>query len=154
MKYTSAKTPRYITPTPSAIELIVKFDTLPEEVTFVAKPSDPEQYGRDLYYKALAGEFGPIVEFTPPPVSYDILCSELHSRTTVLINKQAQDLRFISIDEAMTYVDEPAVPRYQQQAIALRRWRSLVWAIVEDVIDAGQLFEVEDVINSLPQFTM
>lgn len=154
MNFSSAKNPRYITPTPSAIELTVKFDTLPEEVTFVAKPSDTEQHGRDLYYKALAGEFGPIAEFVPTPISYDALCSELRFRTTALINKQAQDLRFASIDEAMTYVDEPAVPRYQQQAIALRKWRSLVWAIVEDVIDAGQLFVIEDVINSLPQFVL
>lgn len=154
MNYTSVKNPRFITQSTSAIELTVIFDALPEEVTFIAKPSDPEPHGRELYYKAIAGEFGPIAEFVPPLVSYDVLTADLRNKMTTLLNTQARALRFSSIDEAMTYVDEPSVPLYQQQALALRKWRSIVRSVVEDVIDANQLFVPDEVIKSLPPFQL
>jgi len=34
---------------------------------FSAHPNDPEEHGRDLYARAIAGEFGPIAAYVPPP---------------------------------------------------------------------------------------
>lgn len=46
-----------------------------------------------------------------------------------------------SIASAVTYADEPAVPRFQAEGQAFRRWRSLVWAACYQVlaeVEAGQ----------------
>lgn len=44
----------------ATIDLLVKFSHLPEKVWFTATPYDPEDYGRELYQRALNGEFGEI----------------------------------------------------------------------------------------------
>ena len=36
-------------------------------IPFTANPNDPEEYGRQLYAEAAAGQFGPIAEYVPPP---------------------------------------------------------------------------------------
>jgi len=36
-------------------------------IPFTASPNDVEQLGRDLYAEAIAGEFGPIAAYVPPP---------------------------------------------------------------------------------------
>ncbi len=36
-------------------------------IPFTASPDDIEQTGRDLYAQAVAGDFGPIAPYVPPP---------------------------------------------------------------------------------------
>lgn len=40
----------------------------------------------------------------------------------------AQAARYDSIATAVSYAEEPAVPKFQNDGIAFRAWRSLVWA--------------------------
>lgn len=35
-------------------------------IPFTASPDDPEEHGRELYARAIAGDFGPIAEYVPP----------------------------------------------------------------------------------------
>lgn len=35
-------------------------------IPFTASPDDVEPHGRDLYARAMAGEFGPVAEYVPP----------------------------------------------------------------------------------------
>jgi len=49
------------------IDCMVKFDTLDFEVPFTADPNDVEQHGRDIHAALLAGYYGPIAGYTPPP---------------------------------------------------------------------------------------
>lgn len=51
-----------------SIDLIVSFPWLDEEVPFCASPNDSELHGRELYFAAINGEFGPIAEYVAPPV--------------------------------------------------------------------------------------
>ena len=56
---------------------------------------------------------------------------------------------------AVTYADEPAVPRFQAQGRAFRAWRSLVWDFcysLEDRVAAGQVDEptMEQLLQMLP----
>ena len=37
---------------------------------------------------------------------------------------------------AISYADEPAVPRFQQEGQALRAWRSLTWAAAAGILNA------------------
>lgn len=50
-----------------SITLLVKFPWLSEEVPFTASPSDTEPHGRELYQRAVAGEFGEIAPYIPEP---------------------------------------------------------------------------------------
>lgn len=43
------------------------------------------------------------------------------------LDAQARLLGYDSIFTAVTYADEPAVPKFQAEGEALRAWRSLVW---------------------------
>lgn len=64
----SAKNPRCRESEPGVITLDVRFSHLPSEVPFTARKDDPEAHGRELYSRAVFGEFGPIEAVpTPPP---------------------------------------------------------------------------------------
>lgn len=74
------------------------------------------------------------------------------------LDAKAKELQFDSIHTAVTYADEPSVPRFQADGIALRAWRSLVWAAVYQALDdvmAGQRPQptVDELIEELPAFT-
>jgi hypothetical protein len=63
----SAKRPRHLAGDTETITLDVLFGHLPEPVPFSASKDDPEEHGRELYSRAVFGEFGPIEVITPPP---------------------------------------------------------------------------------------
>ncbi|QEI07822.1 hypothetical protein FXN63_19760 [Pigmentiphaga aceris] len=44
------------------------------------------------------------------------------------LDAAAQVRRYDDIKTAITYADEPAVPLFQAEGQAFRKWRSLVWA--------------------------
>lgn len=44
------------------------------------------------------------------------------------LDTAAQAARYDSIATAVSYAEEPAVPKFQNDGIAFREWRSLVWA--------------------------
>lgn len=62
-----AKDPAYINEEGTFINLIVKFEEFAEEMPFGATPEDPMEYGRDIFARAKAGEFGEIAPYVPPP---------------------------------------------------------------------------------------
>ncbi|MGE9755716.1 tail fiber assembly protein [Bacillus inaquosorum] len=49
------------------LNMEVLFAHLPEFVPFTARRNDCEEHGRELYSRAMFGEFGPIEVITPPP---------------------------------------------------------------------------------------
>ncbi|MGN5077295.1 tail fiber assembly protein [Aeromonas veronii] len=63
----SAEHPRHYAVDPDSITLDVRFAHLPEPVQFTARKDDPEEHGRELYSRAVFGEFGEIKVLTPPP---------------------------------------------------------------------------------------
>ena len=63
---------------------------------------------------------------TMPTLSLDALLS-------MLFDAKAIDAGFINMADAMTYVDESEVPRYQALALALRSWRSSVRLAAEAI---------------------
>ena len=73
------------------------------------------------------------------------------------LDNQAQLLRFDNIMTAVSYADEPSVPSFQQEGLALRAWRSLVWAYVYQALDdvlTGERAQpsIEQLISELPTF--
>lgn len=60
--YTSVRDPRWVAR--DTIDCWVKFDHIDKEVPFTASPKDVEEHGRDIFLRAVSGEFG-TVEVVP-----------------------------------------------------------------------------------------
>lgn len=63
----SARNPVWVNAGHTCIDLYVLFSHIPNELHFTANPEDTEAHGRDIYHRALAGEFGEVAEYVPPP---------------------------------------------------------------------------------------
>jgi len=65
-----AKDPVWANEQHNAINLIVKFVEIPEELPFTATPYDPEPWGVELFNNAVNGDYGTIAPYVPriPPV--------------------------------------------------------------------------------------
>lgn len=72
----------------------------------------------------------------PDPETPEQTKARLSRVLQALLDTTAQSQDFDNIFTAVTYADEPAVPRFQIQGAALRAWRSLVWAAGYAVMDA------------------
>lgn len=78
---------------------------------------------------------------------------QLHLDTT------AQSFGYDDIKTAVTYADEPSVPKFQAEGQALRAWRSLVWAKCYELLDEvnsglREPLAAEQVIDLLPILEM
>lgn len=60
------KNPVYTDNTGQVINLFVKFVEFNDPVQFAATSYDSEDYGRQLYANAVAGQYGPIAPYVPP----------------------------------------------------------------------------------------
>jgi hypothetical protein len=58
----SARTPVWANTEHTAIDLIVKFGHLPNEVPFTASANDSEAHGREIFAAAAEGQFGAVAE--------------------------------------------------------------------------------------------
>jgi hypothetical protein len=61
-----AKDPVWANDTNTAINLIVKFVEIADELPFTATPNDPMSYGVELFNNAVAGDYGVIAPYIPP----------------------------------------------------------------------------------------
>lgn len=69
MQIQYAHTPKYLTADGLLVDLTVKFAEFNAEMPFAASPADIESHGRELFSRALAGEFGPIAAFPLPTLA-------------------------------------------------------------------------------------
>lgn len=72
------------------------------------------------------------------------------------MDAQAQALGYDDIRTAVTYAEEPAVPKFQEEGKAFRAWRSMVWDYAYaqlDLVKAGEREAptVEQMIDELPE---
>lgn len=51
------------------------------------------------------------------------------------LDRTARTYGYDTIANAVTYAEEPAVPRFQAEGRALRAWRSLVWEACYQLLD-------------------
>ncbi len=62
-----AHSPIYDTAEGNSIFLYVKFEEFAEELPFLATSYDVMDYGRQIYANAVAGMYGPVAPYVPPP---------------------------------------------------------------------------------------
>lgn len=67
MNVITASNPVWSNAENTAIDLLVQFDTFSTLIPFTANPADITPYGREIFARAVAGEFGPIAPYIPPP---------------------------------------------------------------------------------------
>lgn len=93
----------------------------------------------------------------PPSVAYII--ASIASAVQSHLDATAQSLGYDDIKTAVTYADEPAVPKFQAEGQSLRAWRSLVWAKCYQLLDEvtsgeRQPMDAAGVIALLPSLTL
>ena len=66
MNIISASNPIFINDEHTLIHLDVQFEEFKELLPFGASPTDCEDHGRELFERAMAGEFGPIAPYVEP----------------------------------------------------------------------------------------
>ncbi len=64
----AASHPKFVAADESAIELVAEFSELKNlgPIPFVADRNDGAMHGREIYERALAGEFGAVAAYVPP----------------------------------------------------------------------------------------
>lgn len=68
MKYSAVKNCKWANAEHSCIECEVDFNDITDEEwsPFAANPNDHYEHGREIFAKAVAGEFGEVAEYIPP----------------------------------------------------------------------------------------
>lgn len=67
MKIQTARDPKYMNEQGDEIDLIVKFDEMENELPFTARPVDSQDYCTELFNNAVAGLYGDVAPYIPPP---------------------------------------------------------------------------------------
>ena len=84
MKLIYAKDPKWANRSQTLINITVRFEEINEDLPFTANPNDVESYGRNIYSRALAGEFGVVQPFSAVAPTVDavstVIKTERNSR--------------------------------------------------------------------------
>ncbi|HDT5886390.1 tail fiber assembly protein [Aeromonas dhakensis] len=117
----SAVHPRHYAADPANITLDVRFAHLPEPVQFTARKDDPMEHGRELYSRAMFGEFGDIeVIPVPPPAE-----AEQQARLNALLKQAANAMAPLLDAEALGIISEAE----REQLTAWQRYRVALYRL-------------------------
>jgi hypothetical protein len=95
----------------------------------------------------------------PEPLSAEQMLTSIIAAVQAHMDKKAKEYGYGDLQSAVTYADEPAVARFQEEGRAFRAWRSIVWdrciQMLED-FKAGkiQVSGKAQVIEMLPVFPL
>lgn len=111
-----------------------------------AIPGDAVEITADQHAELIAGQAvgkrivadpaGRPMLVDPPPLTDEQVAGNLSDAVQRFLDAAARAQGYDDIRSAVTYADEPAVPKFQAEGQALRAWRSLVWARCYEVLDA------------------
>lgn len=84
-----------------------------------------------------------------------------NQRTFVVnhLNNKAIERGYLSIADAISYADEPAVSQFQREGQAFRAWRSLVWERINEYFDnlkteSTAILSNDELLNMLPKLNL
>lgn len=89
MEVSYAKQPVFSSFDRSSVDLIVKFSHLAEEVPFTASRNDPAEHGRELYARAISGEFGKVGPYTGLTPTEQAVADKRQVRNNLLMELDA-----------------------------------------------------------------
>lgn len=117
----SAARPRHYAADPDSITLDVRFAHLPDPVQFAARKDDLEAHGRELYSRAVFGEFGDIeVIPVPPPTE-----AEQQARLDGLLKQATNAMAPLLDAEALGIISETE----REQLTAWQRYRVALYRL-------------------------
>lgn len=136
-----------------------------EELHGVSIPADAVEITAEQHAALLAGQSAgkrisanangfPVLQDPPPPPPEQILAS-IAAAVQAHMDAAAQTAGYDDVKSAVTYAEEPAVPKFQNEGRAFRAWRSRVWALCYQLlaeVQAGSRppLTAEEVIAQLP----
>lgn len=85
MTIVSAHSPKWSNQDQSSITLRAIFAELGKEVPFTASPNDPELHGREIYQRAISGEFGKVGEYQPIVYTNEQMAAYVRSKRNALL---------------------------------------------------------------------
>jgi len=110
----------------------------------------------DQGWKYDGGRFNP-----PSPVQPDPADVEKEKKAVIQdhLDCAARARRYDNIANAITYAEEPAVPKFQAEGRALRAWRSMVWrecfTLLDDVASGTRTMPTdEELISLMPKLKL
>lgn len=109
-------------------------------IPFTAAPGDTSSSidVEDLIKRMITR--GDIAPFTPVVPSIESTMADLTAEVQAHLDTAAQAAGYDNIYTAVTYADEPAVPKFAAEGAAFRAWRSLVWDTanaIRNAVEAG-----------------
>ena len=121
-------------------------------------------YDNDQVAQGFGADMTPMTQseidahLNPPPPPQQII-EAMRAAIQAHMDAAAQGYGYDDIKAAVTYADEPVVPKFQADGRAFRTWRSLVWAYAYAVLDevqAGtrQQPTVEELLAELPELVI
>jgi len=124
-------------------------------IPYTASPDDSDESCRALHAAILDGDHGEIAVYVAPVLSIDEQAAQYEREVQQHLDATAKSYGYDDIKSAVTYADEPAVPRFQAEGLAFRAWRSLCWDYCYSLlaeVQAGTtpLPVLEDVLAGLP----
>jgi hypothetical protein len=137
MNIIKARNPKWSNKEKTTIDLIVKFSDIDEEVPFTANPNDPEPIGKEIFNRAIFGEFGSIAQYVPPaPPSLDFIKNQVrYIRNEKLVTEVdpivSNPLRW----ESMTEEQQNAWKTYRLKLLDITQNPNFPW--YEQVLEKG-----------------
>ncbi|TNH89859.1 phage tail protein [Aeromonas hydrophila] len=117
----TAANPRHLAGDQDSITLDVRFSHLEEVVEFTARRDDAERHGRELYSRAVFGEFGEIKVITPPPPTE----AELLARLDEALKRAAAVMAPLEDADKLGIISE----REKAQLTAWQRYRVALYRL-------------------------
>lgn len=117
----TAANPRHLAGDQESITLDVRFSHLEEVVEFTARRDDAERHGREIYSRAVFGEFGEIKVITPPPPTE----AELLARLDEALKRAAAVMAPLEDADNLGIISE----REKAQLTAWQRYRVALYRL-------------------------
>ncbi|MGL4887809.1 tail fiber assembly protein [Aeromonas veronii] len=117
----TAANPRHLAGDQESITLDVRFSHLEEVVEFTARRDDAERHGREIYSRAVFGEFGEIKVITPPPPTE----AELLARLDEALKRAAAVMAPLEDADKLGIISE----REKAQLTAWQRYRVALYRL-------------------------
>lgn len=129
-----ARNPKWANKERTAIDMIIKWDGLDEELPFTATPHDPEAHGRALFEAASQGHFGVIQDFVEPTEDADAMLQSWRNTAEVSRFQARVALQnfglFDAVNQALSAPDAPFLAKEAwESASVFRRMSPTVMAM-------------------------
>ncbi|WP_395608934.1 hypothetical protein [Pseudomonas sp. B22129] len=109
--------------------------------------------------KVIAADGARPIIAAPPEPTWEQRKLEFVAVVQAFLDQTAKSAGYDDIKNAISYADEPAVPRFQVQGQAFRSWRSVCWAYCYEQFDAveqktREVFSPQDLVAELPKLSL